>query len=313
MALTTGTFLFGLAGKLGYDAMKAGLQRLFRHPPDELADRLFAAVDRASVRFFEERAKRYGRPADSFLARQENLEAIGASLHFTAEALKPEALDPSGFGGAPDATEEDLRRFIELLREESLADFFLAKHLTEHEHMRRAHEDSATLGRIKEIVEQIATSSKPKDQGSDKKWTVVVPGGTKFEPEQGQIYELAMPDGLHICYMLHGERVGVEIILPDGASWYTDVDADGNSHNTTLPYPIEDYTIVVDPSYILSQESRPLGNGLVHQRMNLKWGKTVDAILDSEGRLKQFQITKGAQLRHAERQVLVIPPPGAAQ
>jgi hypothetical protein len=101
-----GDFLVGILGNGAYDTAKRVAISLFGDAPDERTSAIHAALDAAAQRFFERYGTTFGRPAESFLARQSNWDVIVKSVYYSAPTLTSVDFDRRGFEGAPDATEE---------------------------------------------------------------------------------------------------------------------------------------------------------------------------------------------------------------
>ena len=102
-----------------YDIVKGTARKaLGGGKSDEVATALAEAYERACSRFFDHYGDRFGTPNSSFLARRENAEHALRATFLGTEDLRPDALDPHGFDGAPTATLEAMHFFVDVLREE---------------------------------------------------------------------------------------------------------------------------------------------------------------------------------------------------
>jgi hypothetical protein len=92
-----------------------------------------------------------------------------------------------------------------------------------------------------------------------------------WTPEQGRFYEWRNSDGNGFKFMMRDGWLHIEQILQDGAVAYYEVNEDGDVRQSQMPYPINEYKVVIPPAMILRKEqiSSNLGNRAI--RTILKW------------------------------------------
>lgn len=133
-----------------------------------------------------------------------------------------------------------------------------------------------------------------------------LPGG--FERiEQNGYYEKQGPD-FKLRYFLEGENLHVEQELADGAIGYYVIDPCGNVKEHKFPYPLEEYSVEVEPELVLSRSQEDLGNGDTRETVVMKWGKRAVVVRDAELRLLQVHFEKGVRMDHL-RKVFVLESP----
>jgi hypothetical protein len=303
--------LLGMVGNAGYDIMKAGVSSQFAGEPDDLTERIFNATDRAAKEFFKRHHDRFPRANDSFVARHDNLMAIGRSLNPSRPPLSADDFDPRGFNGAPDATKQELSEFVQLVEREAREDRFLALHYSHRDLMRTS---TLTLQEVEKLSQtlhgmegQVRTAqSPPEDPWADMQ---ILGGPPGWRPQQGQIYSKLLANGHTARFMFHGQLLRYEHVFPDGASWYADSDVHGNVYaHKFLAYPMEEYRIVVPEELVLREMVEPLPGDLKRVTKILKWGKSVKYTVDADGRLKDYSFPTGVSVNHADR-TLTVPFP----
>ncbi|MFC1889133.1 hypothetical protein ACFL4G_05185 [Thermodesulfobacteriota bacterium] len=122
--------LISVVGAACYTFIKEGLHDLFGDKSRDRIDRILEAFDYATQLFFNRFGEEFGKPSESFLARQENWEAVLASLKYTSPPLSANDLNPAGYQGVQSATCEAVDFFLETLENsmanDSVLDDFLA-------------------------------------------------------------------------------------------------------------------------------------------------------------------------------------------
>jgi hypothetical protein len=134
------------------------------------------------------------------------------------------------------------------------------------------------------------------------------PGTGSWLPEQGRLYTINYTDGSKIEFMMKGNLCCIEQTLQDGAVAYYEVDAEGSVKELRLPYPIEEYKVIVPDNLVARTEVLYLPNGYRKITKILKWRGKVTIIEDPHGRLKEADIQYRLSLSHKDREFRVINP-----
>jgi len=151
MAIVEG-ILVGIFGNLATDVIKKGITAWFCEKSDPLIPKVYDAIDRVAKIFFDEYKNQFGKPEDSFLARQENWDAFFNELRFDLPSISISGINPEGFKGASQATEEAIEYFLTTLKEEMEKDFDLSQLLAQKEHI---HEGKEILHGVKKLVHDV--------------------------------------------------------------------------------------------------------------------------------------------------------------
>ena len=132
------------------------------------------------------------------------------------------------------------------------------------------------------------------------------PGG--FERiEQNGYYEKEV-SGFKLKYFLDGANLHVEQELADGAIGYYVLDPSGNVLEHKFPYPLEEYSVEVDPQLVIRRSQEDLGNGVMRETISMKWGKRAEVVRDARQKLLQVHFEKGVRMDHV-RKVFVLEAP----
>lgn len=72
-----------------------------------------------------------------------------------------------------------------------------------------------------------------------------------WTPEVGRFYESRTGPNTKFKYMMHDGWLHVEQLLEDGATAYYEVNEEGTVRNSRLPYPINEYRVLISDELIL--------------------------------------------------------------
>jgi hypothetical protein len=140
-------------------------------------------------------------------------------------------------------TEEALDYFINKLNENIKLDYKLDEILATKEHINQTEE-------IFDMVKRI--SQEPKKEKT--KWRMTDKSGNIVPLKEGEKYIIDNKNGRSII-MIKDESIFVEIQTLDNKSSYYEFDSDGNAKNNIKGYlPLNEYTIDIPPSHILSKD-----------------------------------------------------------
>ncbi|MGD0483320.1 MAG: hypothetical protein ABSB58_01560 [Gemmatimonadales bacterium] len=291
-------FLLSILGSAAYDTAKQVAAGLFGDRGDDKVALVYEALDAAAKQFFDRYGNAFGAPAESFLARQVNWNAVVRSIYYSSPPIGPTAFDVHGYGESPPASEEAVAFLVKVIEQEMRRHWELDKVLTEKDSIRK-------LDHVAEIIQSL-TGKSPPDSRLDVRDPDRAPG---WVPERNKLYTTTLGNGATIRYVLKDDGVNVEYVFPDGAVAYYDVDNAGSLRNYKSPYPLEEYRVVVDPSMVIRTEEQELRDGLKRIVLHLKWGRRVETVVDRDGRLKHVQINEGgAHVDHQKRLFVVLPP-----
>lgn len=122
-------------------------------------------------------------------------------------------------------------------------------------------------------------------------------------PEEGKIYTSQISDKSTVDFMVKDDVIHVNYTTPDGSKWYYVLDEKGNLVDQKIPYKLEEFQVVIPEGMELSRETIPLQNGFRQVRIKLKWGKSINMILDSQDKLKKLDIKGGADINYLEKTI----------
>ncbi|MBL4561833.1 MAG: hypothetical protein JKX79_12710 [Labilibaculum sp.] len=115
-------------------------------------------------------------------------------------------------------------------------------------------------------------------------------------------------DNYKIRYYLEGNLLHVEQELKDGIIAYYIIDENGNMVDQKLPFPLEEYEVVIDPNLIVKSTVEHLQNGLKKEIIYMKWGKVALIIRHKDNRLAHLHIEKGFTINNIEKKFIIAEP-----
>lgn len=285
-----------LLGAAAISTVKTLVSDIFQEDNQELLDTVYDAIDYASEKYFDRYGDQFGTPSDSFLSRQENWDVVLRSMFYGQDELKIEDFNLEGYNDAPTPTTKSLEYLIESLLNVMRKNWELDKILSEKKGLRQIDE-------IKSIVGGLAGK-----KGNNEILVQAFIDKEAKRPIQNKLYELNLENGARLTYMVKKDTACVEYIFPDGASAYYEVDIEGNVNKYKSPYPLDQYSVVLDHSLIISKSEITQKDGDVRSILELKWGKRIDMITDSKNKLKYFHVEGGCQINHIDRKFIIYPP-----
>lgn len=211
---------------------------------------------------------------------------------YIAELCHIEAAEPGGQRYNPAQTDEERRAAGNLLflchqhhKETDDATRYSVERLRE---MKRAHEalphvvfnSELLLQRFEEVLAEQAKirrilTSAPSSAPSET-FAIVGPElQDSWTPEAGRFYETWTGPRTKFKYMMRDGWLHVEQTLEDGAIAYFEVNEEGSVRNSRLPYPINEYRVIIPDDLVLRKESTPSTLGTHAIRTTLKWSKGV--------------------------------------
>lgn len=212
---------------------------------------------------------------------------------YIAELCHIEAAEPGGQRYNPNQTDEERRSPANLI-------FFCHQHhnvtndveqypVSRLQEIKRSHEalpevvfnSELLLTRLDEVLAeqlairqilQVSPQSSPK-QGS---YPIVGPELQEiWTPEYGRFYKTNTGLNTWFKYMMRDGWLHVEQKLEDGAIAYYEVNEKGSVRNSRMPYPINEYRVIIPKELILNQEKIPSNLGTYAIRTILKWSLGV--------------------------------------
>lgn len=94
-----------------------------------------------------------------------------------------------------------------------------------------------------------------------------------WSPEVGRFYETRTGPKTKFKYMMRDGWLHVEQQLEDGAIAYYEVNEEGSVRNSRLPYPINEYRVLIPDELVLSKEQVASSIGTYAIQTTLKWSK----------------------------------------
>lgn len=114
--------------------------------------------------------------------------------------------------------------------------------------------------------------------------------------------------GQKVRYYLQGPFLHIEHEPKPGIIVYYVLDEQGNLVDTKFPFPIHEYAIVIEDGLILNIKTEILEKDYLRETIFMKWGKVAIIIKDSEGKMINFHIEKGATIDHIKKTILITKP-----
>lgn len=209
---------------------------------------------------------------------------------YVAELCHIHAAEPGGQRYNPEQTDEDRRASENLLflchehhKETDDEARYPAERLRE---IKQAHEAlpevifnaDLLLRRIEEVLSEQALIRKllgsvPSSAGSGT-YSIVGPELREgWTPEIGRFYETQTGPNTSFKYMMRDGWLHVEQRLEDGAVAYYEVNEEGSVRNSRMPYPINEYRVIIPDEFVLKKETIPSSVGTHAIRTTLKWSK----------------------------------------
>ena len=137
-----------------------------------------------------------------------------------------------------------------------------------------------------------------------------LPKGWSFDKEgkdpliKGQERQINHPDGRTETFLLiDNEIVCLEQVFPNGAVAYYEIDRNGNIIRQKFPYPVAEYTSLVNQASSVAYKSKTNSDGNIEHRADLKWGKAVRWLTDAKGVLLDYHVSGGCHVDHLQRQI----------
>lgn len=131
--------------------------------------------------------------------------------------------------------------------------------------------------------------------------------GVDFEPIPQNGFIEKEFNGQAIRAFLQGNSLHVEHEIPGGGTSYYIFDENGNAVAPQWPFPLEEYSVEIDPGLILKTTVEPLADGFTKETIEMKWGKRAVLTRNSQNQLAQILVT-GSTLLHTEKKILFKAP-----
>lgn len=215
---------------------------------------------------------------------------LNADGTYIAELCHIEAAEPGGQRYNPTQSDEERRSPANLLflchehhKQTNDVTLFPAERLRE---MKRAHEAlpqvvfnaellvrqlDKVLAEQAEIKRFLAASTPDRPADS---YAIIGPElQDAWTPEVGRFYETKTGPNTKFRYMMRDGWLHVEQTLEDGAVAYYEINEQGAVRNSRMPYPINEYRVVIPEQLVLTRERVPSQLGSHGIRTTLKWSK----------------------------------------
>lgn len=294
--------LAGIVGNFLHQKLADCFKEVYGVNDDILVDRTYKAFMKACELFFKKYGNEFGLPEDSFLILEENWELILRSIFYSAPKLNASNINPQSPSGDFVTPELIVEEFVEMLEKEMRRDFLLDKIVSEKEYRENT---SFTQSEVLRKIEGLCgkCESGVSDEGEPLPFYY-----EGKEASHGKIYTVRSPNGNVMRAMVKGKDIFVEHIFNDGAIAYYEVDINGELKNTKLPYPIEEYEVVVPENLLLKED---IVNGADNTKIRtsyLMWGKKSVAVYNSLGQLIAFKAEGGFTFDHIKRKFEITQP-----
>ena len=152
--------------------------------------------------------------------------------------------------------------------------------------IKRAHEalpavvfnSDLLLLRIEEVIAEQAAIRKmlgsPPATSPGDSYSILGPElQESWTPEVGRFYETWTGPKTRFKYMMQDGWLHVEQVLEDGAIAYYEVNEEGTVRNLRMPYPINEYRVIIPDDLVFKREELSSAVGTRAIRTTLKWSK----------------------------------------
>lgn len=243
---------------------------------------------------------------------------LNAEGVYIAELCHIEAAEPGGQRFNPNQSDEERRSAANLL-------FFCHQHHKESDNealysverlreIKRHHEclpevvfnSELLLHRIEAVLDEQAQIRKILSNAppttAPESYSIVGPElQDSWTPEIGRFYQTKTGPNTGFKYMMQGGWLHIEQTLADGAVAYYEVNEAGSVRDMRLPYPIEEYRVVIPDDLVLSRETRSSEGGRHTVRTTLKWSKGTVTEHFVSGKLASVECGARCALDHRAR------------
>jgi hypothetical protein len=242
---------------------------------------------------------------------------------YIAELCHIEAAEPGGQRYNPNQSDEDRRSFSNLLflchkhhKQTDDVAAFTAERLRD---LKRSHEAlpevvfnaELLLRRLEEVASDQAEirrlMSGPISNRPASSYSIIGPEvQDSWTPEAGRFYETKTGINTKFRYMMRDGWLHVEQFLEDGAVAYYEVNENGTVRNSRMPYPINEYRVVIPDELILMRERAPSQVGAYAVRTTLKWSKGVVTEHYSGNSLVGIDCSARSRFDHQARTITMV-------
>jgi hypothetical protein len=120
--------------------------------------------------------------------------------------------------------------------------------------------------------------------------------------KQGEPVSVKYEDGkIEQFQVINDDIMCLEQIFPNGAIAYIEVNKEGDIVSHKFPYPISDYSFVIDKNLIINTISHKDEQGFIHHEAVLKWGRSCTWSFSPDGKLYAYHIEKGCNIDHINK------------
>lgn len=296
--------LFGIFGNAIYDIIKGALKDSFSDKDENIIDRIYKALEEASEKFFDKYKDEFGVPSSSFLARQSNIDIIVKSMFYDNNIKLNEKLSKEGFDRVKDVTDEALHFFVDELKNSMLRDFELGKIICEKQHFEESRVNSI---KMMDMIQTLIQQKYPSDdmlKEDLKGWILKDEQGNESKAIEEKQYIKKFSNGAEVTFMLKGELIYVEFVDIHHQKSYYEIDINGNVKNLKFPYELSEYKLVISEDDIVHKDVINLLKGYRREIIKLKWGKQADVIYDENGKLQNFTLSGGWEVKNKGKVII---------
>lgn len=287
-------FLIGIGINGVYDLIKASVKDITEEENSELIEKIYNCVDCSVKEFFEHYHNKYGKPNDSFLARQENYNLIVKQMFYSEKSLLRDKLNRSGFNGIT-ADDESIDYFIDCLSNEMKKHYVLDKIIAEKE----------CMNKIDEIYDTISNRHL-ENKNNKLDFTIKNSDGKQVPFEKGRIYHKKYENGVEYKIMINEGGYHVEVKdIYDRVAYY-DLDFHGRVTFFKPPFELTEFELVIPNEQVIRQDKYtiPNGYGMIYM---FKWDKKVIAEFNNLGKLIGIQAEVKSFTNYDTKKIIIMP------
>lgn len=266
---------------------------------DDLNSRIIEALETSVNNFFKHYTKYKKQEYNSFLARESNLTLITKSFFYDNDINLKTDIDRRGFDNTPDASDEEIQYFIDLLNKELSKDMKLNKIVAEKEHYELNKISSQKIDHIHSILTQ-------SNKGEEFQFQIK---NSNEKITMSQAQEIVKHKYGNDFYFDKG--IFYISIEDNGTKSYYEYDIEEDAIIDSLfPYPISEYSIYYKEEDLIRRneydatypDKRYSKLKLIDIKM--KFGKRIKAYYSLQGELLNIEAEGGWRVNHNTRKII---------
>lgn len=295
--------LIGMLGNTAYDIVKNLIVENLDIEENEMIKKIYGCIDLTTKQFFDRYNDHFGKPEDSFLARQENISIILKSLYFDSDIDLKKDLDRRGYAKDIDASDEAIEYFMDTLFTTMKKDIELNNYLTSKKHIIESKLDNQIIiDLLTKLNNNMPIDNKTSSESSN--WMIKDQLGNLSKYIPGKPIKVKM-ERSYAELMIKDDIYYIEFIDNNGLKSYYEVNKKGEIIDFRPPFLLSEYSLKLNSEDVLEDIKVNLGNGYYRRKIKLKWGKTADIIFNLKDEIQQIELKGGWNINNLEKSIKV--------